>query len=475
MADQFLSQTQSLRQSQVLAPQLRQSLEMLQVPILELRALIEQEIQQNPTVEDEPVENEQLEVEEAVTDKEKEDEEFQQEFEELARLDEEWRDYFQQTQVKHRSRDDEEARRKFFMESLTQDQSLQEHLINQLAYTELVDFDRQIGEMIIGCIDDDGYLTTSLEELAASAGFDLTHLTTILGIIQEFDPIGVGSRDLRECLLSQIFRLGKSDSIEAEIVDKHLKELGARKYQEIARALKISVEEVQSIAQFIGTLEPKPGRSFSSESTTYVLPEIEIRKSKGVFVVITNDDQLPHLRISRHYRRLMEDKNTSTEVRSYIRDKIRAADFLIKSIDQRQQTIRNIAEEIVKVQEEFFEHGVSHLKPLTMAEVANVLGIHETTVSRAIANKYMSTPQGVFEMKYFFTPGFKTQDGTSVSNKTIKDTLLQLVANENPSKPLSDQAMAEALKEKGIKVARRTIAKYREELQILPSHMRKSF
>lgn len=475
MADQFLSQTQSLRQSQVLAPQLRQSLEMLQVPILELRALIEQEIQQNPTVEDEPVENEQLEVEEAVTDKEKEDEEFQQEFEELARLDEEWRDYFQQTQVKHRSRDDEEARRKFFMESLTQDQSLQEHLINQLAYTELVDFDRQIGEMIIGCIDDDGYLTTSLEELAASAGFDLTHLTTILGIIQEFDPIGVGSRDLRECLLSQIFRLGKSDSIEAEIVDKHLKELGARKYQEIARALKISVEEVQSVAQFIGTLEPKPGRSFSSESTTYVLPEIEIRKSKGVFVVITNDDQLPHLRISRHYRRLMEDKNTSTEVRSYIRDKIRAADFLIKSIDQRQQTIRNIAEEIVKVQEEFFEHGVSHLKPLTMAEVANVLGIHETTVSRAIANKYMSTPQGVFEMKYFFTPGFKTQDGTSVSNKTIKDTLLQLVANENPSKPLSDQAMAEALKEKGIKVARRTIAKYREELQILPSHMRKSF
>lgn len=475
MADQFLSQTQSLRQSQVLAPQLRQSLEMLQVPILELRALIEQEIQQNPTVEDEPVENEQLEVEEAVTDKEKEDEEFQQEFEELARLDEEWRDYFQQTQVKHRSRDDEEARRKFFMESLTQDQSLQEHLINQLAYTELVDFDRQIGEMIIGCIDDDGYLTTSLEELAASAGFDLTHLTTILGIIQEFDPIGVGSRDLRECLLSQIFRLGKSDSIEAEIVDKHLKELGARKYQEIARALKISVEEVQSVAQFIGTLEPKPGRSFSSESTTYVLPEIEIRKSKGVFVVITNDDQLPHLRISRHYRRLMEDKNTSTEVRSYIRDKIRAADFLIKSIDQRQQTIRNIAEEIVKVQEEFFGHGVSHLKPLTMAEVANVLGIHETTVSRAIANKYMSTPQGVFEMKYFFTPGFKTQDGTSVSNKTIKDTLLQLVANENPSKPLSDQAMAEALKEKGIKVARRTIAKYREELQILPSHMRKSF
>ena len=475
MADQFLSQTQSLRQSQVLAPQLRQSLEMLQVPILELRALIEQEIQQNPTVEDEPVENEQLEVEEAVTDKEKEDEEFQQEFEELARLDEEWRDYFQQTQVKHRSRDDEEARRKFFMESLTQDQSLQEHLINQLAYTELVDFDRQIGEMIIGCIDDDGYLTTSLEELAASAGFDLTHLTTILGIIQEFDPIGVGSRDLRECLLSQIFRLGKSDSIEAEVVDKYLKELGARKYQEIARALKISVEEVQSIAQFIGTLEPKPGRSFSSESTTYVLPEIEIRKSKGVFVVITNDDQLPHLRISRHYRRLMEDKNTSTEVRSYIRDKIRAADFLIKSIDQRQQTIRNIAEEIVKVQEEFFEHGVSHLKPLTMAEVANVLGIHETTVSRAIANKYMSTPQGVFEMKYFFTPGFKTQDGTSVSNKTIKDTLLQLVANENPSKPLSDQAMAEALKEKGIKVARRTIAKYREELQILPSHMRKSF
>jgi RNA polymerase sigma-54 factor len=449
---------------------------MLQVPILELRALIEQEIQQNPTVEDEPVENEQIEIEEAVADdKTKEDEDFQAEFEELARLDEEWRDYYQQTQVKHRSSDDEEARRKFFMESLTQGQSLQEHLVDQLSYTDLHDFDRQIGEMIIGCIDDDGYLTTSLDELAASAGFDLAHLTTILRIIQEFDPIGVGSVDLRECLLTQLIRVGKAESLEAEIVDRFLKELGARKYQDIARALKISVEEVQTVAKFIGTLEPKPGRSFSSEATTYVLPEIEIRKDKGKFIVITNDDQLPHLRISRHYRNLMEDKTTTTEVRAYIRDKIRAADFLIKSIDQRQQTIRNIAEEILKVQEEFFQHGVSHLKPLTMAEVANVLGIHETTVSRAIANKYMSTTQGVFEMKYFFTPGFKTQDGTSVSNKTIKDTLLTLVAKEDTAKPLSDQAMAEALKEKGIKVARRTIAKYREELQILPSHMRKSF
>jgi RNA polymerase sigma-54 factor len=475
MANQYLSQTQTMRQSQVLAPQLRQSLEMLQVPILELRALIEQEIQQNPTVEEDPGDTEPVEDDREQDERSEEDVEFDEKFEELARLDEDWRDFFKQTQVQHRSNDDEEARRNYFMDSLTQSESLQEHMLNQLSMSDLENFDRQIGEMIIGCIDDDGYMTTTLEDLAESAGFDLAHLNTILGYIQEFDPVGVGSRSLEECLLAQMIRMGKGDSVEARIIEFHLKELGAKKYHDIARVQKITVEEVQTVAHFIATLEPKPGRGFSSEAATYVLPEIEITWDKGNYVVIMNDDQLPHLRISGHYRKLMGDPDTKSEVKSYIRDKIRAADFLIKSIDQRQQTIRNIAEEIVKVQETFFDNGVSHLKPLTMAEVAAVLGIHETTVSRAISNKYMTTPQGIFEMKYFFTPGFKTSDGTSVSNKTIKDTILKLVAAEDTSKPLSDQAVAKALMDTGIKVARRTIAKYREELQILPSHMRKSF
>jgi RNA polymerase sigma-54 factor len=475
MANQYLSQIQTMKQSQVLAPQLRQSLEMLQVPILELRALIEQEIQQNPTVEEDPFDKDTEEAEAEPEERTEEEAEFDAKFEELARLDEEWRDYFKQTQVQHRSRDEEEARRNYFMDSLTQSQSLQEHLLEQLSLSSLEDFDRQIGEMVIGCIDDDGYMTTSLEDLAATASFDLPHLASILTFIQEFDPVGIGARSLQECLLTQVTRLGKGDSVEARIIEFHLKDLGAKKFHDIARAQKITVEEVQSIANFIATLEPKPGRSFSSESTAYVLPEIEIVRDKEKYVVIMNDDQLPHLRISGQYRKLMSDPTTKAEVKSYIRDKIRAADFLIKSIDQRQQTIRNIAEEIIKVQRTFFDEGVSQLKPLTMAEVAAVLGIHETTVSRAIANKYMTTPQGVFEMKYFFTPGFKTRDGTSVSNKTIKDTILNLVADEDTAKPLSDQAMATELANAGIKVARRTIAKYREELQILPSHMRKSF
>ena len=241
------------------------------------------------------------------------------------------------------------------------------------------------------------------------------------------------------------------------------------------RQLKISVDEVQDTAHFIARLEPKPGRMFVSDAPAYVLPEVVVQKIDGEYTVLLNNDHIPHLHISDHYRQLMSNAQTSADVKSYIREKIRAGMFLIKSIGQRQQTIFNIATEIVKVQKEFLDQGVTKLRPLTMAEVAAVVGIHETTVSRAIANKYMQTPRGTYEMKYFFTPGYKTASGATVSNKTIKDAIAQLVANEDQANPLSDQAMVEALQAAGTKVARRTIAKYREELKILPSHLRKSF
>jgi RNA polymerase sigma-54 factor len=275
-------------------------------------------------------------------------------------------------------------------------------------------------------------------------------------------------------LLLQLRRLGKEDSTAAHIVQHHLDELGGKKYAPIAKALHLSLEEVQQAARFIATLEPRPGRLFSAESPAYILPEVVVQKVGDDYVIVMNRDQIPHLRISKHYRQLMESPETANEVKSYIRDKVRAGAFLIKSIGQRQQTIYRIAAEIVKVQRDFFEQGVTALRPLTMAEVAGVLGIHETTVSRAIANKYMQTPRGTFEMKYFFTPGLKTADGKDISNKTIKDTNSQMIANEDPAHPLSDQDMVAGLAESGIKVARRTIAKYREELHILPSHLRKS-
>jgi RNA polymerase sigma-54 factor len=474
MAEQFLSQTQSQRLSMVLAPQLRQSLELLQVPMLELRSLVQQEMEQNPTLEDQPMETEQIEIEPAAEKKE-EDATLKDEFEKLARLDDEWREYFNQNQGAPRYSSEEAAKRQFFLDSLSQPESLQQHLMDQLALADLTEHDRQIGELLIGSTNEDGFLTSSLEELATTTGFAVPELENVLRLVQEFDPIGVASRDLRECLLIQLRRLGKGESLAATVVGDHLDALGARRFPDIARALKVSVDDVHDASRLIATLEPKPGRRFAPDATSYVLPEVIIQRVDGEYVIILNNDQIPHLHISDHYRRLMSDESTPADVKNYIREKVRAGMFLIKSINQRQQTIYNITKEIVSVQREFLDQGITHLRPLTMAEVAAAVGIHETTVSRAIANKYMQTPRGTFEMKYFFTPGYRTAGGQAVSNKTIKDAIAKLVAEEDPSNPLSDQLMVQKLGEMGTQVARRTIAKYRDELKILPSHLRKGY
>ncbi len=476
MAQPYLGLSQQQRMQMVLAPQLRQSLELLQVPMLELRTLVQQEMEQNPTLEEQPQDEvEQLEIEPAVNQAAEEESGIKDEFEKLARLDEEWRDYFNQNQTGPRYSSEEAARRQYFLDSLSQPESLQQHLMNQLALAGLSETDAQIGELLIGSINEEGYLSSPIDELAVTTGFPAPELERVLALVQDFDPIGVGARDLRECLLIQLRRLGKGDSLAADIVRGHLDDLGARRFAEIARALKCSVEDVHEAARLIGTLEPKPGRVFESDATSYVTPEVVVQKVDGEYVVILNNDQIPRLHISDHYRQLMSDENTSAEVKNYIRDKVRAGLFLIKSINQRQQTIYNIAKEIVAVQRDFLDNGVTHLRPLTMAQVAAIVGIHETTVSRAIANKYMQTPRGTFEMKYFFTPGYVTADGQSVSNKAIKDAIAKLVEEEDPAHPLSDQEMVKRLAEQGFTVARRTIAKYRDELKILPSHLRKGF
>lgn len=476
MADQFLSQSQQQRMSMVLAPQLRQSLELLQVSMLELRTLVQQEMEQNPTLEDQALEAEQIEIEPTAEESKAEEErDLKDEFEKLARLDDEWRDYFNQNQGAPRHNSEDAAKRQFFLDSLSQPESLQQHLMDQLMLADLGATERQMGELLIGSINDEGYLASPLEELAVTTGFAAEQLHDVLHIVQEFDPIGVGARDLRECLLIQIRRLGKEDSLAAAVVRDHLDALGARRFPDIARALKVPVEQVHDASRFVATLEPKPGRIYAADATSYVLPEVVVQRVDGDYVIILNNDQIPHLHISDHYRQLMSDGATPPDVKNYIREKVRAGMFLIKSINQRQQTIYNIAKEIVSVQREFLDQGITHLRPLTMNEVAAAVGIHETTVSRAIANKYMQTPRGTFEMKYFFTPGYRMADGQSVSNKTIKDAIANLVAEEDSGDPLSDQAMVKKLDGMGIKVARRTIAKYRDELKILPSHLRKGY
>lgn len=474
-----MSLSQEQRLQMVLAPQLRQSLELLQVPTLELRALVRAELEKNPTLEEPPENTTPIEDDEDSPGHAGADDpkalDFRKEFDALARLDDEWRDYFFQEENNRVFTAEAAERRQFFFDSIAQPESLQVHLINQLRLTDLDEESRAIGELIIGSINDDGYLTASIEEIAGSINADPGLFRTVLDVIQDLDPTGVGARDLRECLLIQLRRLDKSESLPAEIVRQHLELLAARKFQEIAKILKTTPEDVQKAADFIATLTPRPGSAYSGNSSAYIAPDVQIRKINGQYVVILNDEQIPHIRISRQYRSMMNDESSTPELRDYVQEKVRAGTFLIKSIQQRQQTIFNIATEIVKVQEEFLDHGVSHLKPLTMAQVAEAVGLHETTISRAVAGKHMRTPVGLFEMKYFFTPAIKTADGGSVSNKTVIDMIAGMVGGEDPKAPLSDQELMDQLKAKGIDVARRTVAKYRMALKIPPSHRRKTF
>ena len=482
-----LHQVQRLSLQQILAPQLQQSLHLLQVSSLELNQLVHEELQQNPLLEEVSKDEPRVEADgsgeadgssEAATpvaSEPTEDQDFKQEFETLAKLDEEWREYFSQTSSsRHRSAEADEQRQHFF-DSIIQQESLQQHLLQQLNFVEQTPELRKVAELIIGNINDDGYLLTPVEELAISSGIPLEQLQKALEAIQTFHPVGVGARNLKECLLIQLERLGKSESVEAAVVNQHLDDLGKKRFPEIARTMNLTLEQVQQIANFISTLEPKPGRMFTIEEHHYVAADVVVQRVDDDYTVLINDEQIPHLRISNTYKELMASTDKVADAKEYIRDKIRAGKFLIKSIHQRQQTIYNIAKVIVERQREFLDNGISHLRPLTMAQVAEVVGVHETTVSRAVANKYMQTPQGLYEMKFFFTPGFETASGTSLSNTSVKEQISQLVQHEDQTKPLSDQEIVALLKEKGIPIARRTVAKYRNELNILPSNLRKTY
>lgn len=488
-----LQLSQRLTQSLVLAPQLQQSLALLQAPTLELKALVEQELQQNPVLEEvaaaEPELQESGEREPEIQADPAEPpadlagdstangpvDDFQAEFERLVQLDQEWRDHFAQTNLPMRQSAEEEEKRQFMFDSLVAATSLSEKLLEQVRDSGLAGEQRSLAELIIGNIDDYGYLKASIEEISTATTIPAEKILEALKIIQTFDPPGVGSRDLRECLMLQLEREREEESLEYQIVRDFMEALGKRRIPEIARGTGRTVEEVQEALARIARLEPRPGRAFLPDNDQYVLPEVFVQRSGDDFVVTTNNEHVPHLRISNVYKDLMSQGENSAEVKNYIREKIRAGKFLIKSLHQRQATIANIAREIVKRQREFMDKGVAHLKPLTMVQVAEVVGVHETTVSRAVSGKYMETPQGVFEMKYFFTAGLQTDSGAGVSNTSVKDMIADIFKAEDASTPLSDQEVVKMLKEKGIVIARRTVAKYRTELNILPSNLRKVY
>jgi RNA polymerase sigma-54 factor len=497
---QGLQLAQRLTQSLVLSPQMQQSLALLQAPTLELKALVEQELQQNPVLEEVAVadteQSEKVKADEddspetpdpaeppadvtfdPATEKPNGDsaDEFLAEFERLAQVDQEWRDHFAQSNIPMRQSPEDEEKRQFMFDSLVAGTSLQEVLLEQARESTLTEEQRPIAEMLIGNIDDHGYLKANIDELAFSTNIPAEKIQAVLQVVQTFDPPGVGARDLQECLLRQLERAGEQDSVEYRIIRDYMEALGKRRIPEIARGLDLSVEDVQDAIGCIGRLEPRPGRAFLSDNNQYILPEVFVQRAGDEFIVTTNNEQIPHLRISNTYKDLMAQSGNSAEVLNYIREKIRAGKFLIKSLHQRQQTILNIGMEIVKRQREFMEKGVAFLKPLTMVQVAEVVGVHETTVSRAVSGKYIQTPQGIFEMKYFFTAGIQTSTGEGMSNTSVKDMIADMFRKEDPTKPLSDQEIVKMLQEKGIVIARRTVAKYRSELNILPSNLRKVY
>ncbi|MCX6972240.1 MAG: RNA polymerase factor sigma-54 [Verrucomicrobia bacterium] len=450
-----MEQIAGMALQQTMSPQMQQSLNILQAPLTELRQLVDIELRENPALEEVLPENPA------------------EERAQKSDLEDQWSDYYAQRATAEPWTKEALEKRQHFFDSQTRPQTLQEHLLEQLLTASWTKPEARIAVEIIGNLDEQGYFRTDLEDVAYAAGSDALEVERVLEKVQEFDPPGIAARNLGECLFLQLKRQGRQYSNEARIVRHHLEELGRKKLTEIANALDIPVQEVQHAAAAITKLDPRPGRAFLSEPEQIVIPEIIVERDGDDYLVRLSNEEIPVLRISDSYKDMLPD--SSREVRDYLREKIKGGKFFIRSIQQRQQTLMNIGREIVTRQREFLDHGPSHLRPMTMSQVADAVGVHETTVSRAASGKYIATPQGIFEIKYFFTHGYTNSDGEAVSNESVRQAILALVREESPRHPHSDQDMVQLLNEQGLAVARRTVAKYREQLGILPSHLRKSF
>jgi len=464
-------------QQQVLSPQMQQSLQLLQAPVAELRQLVASELASNPVLEEESagqVAPDGPEEESAGADPNPSSAESGN----SVSLQDEWRDYLPQSSAAGNWSAVDEERRNFLFESRASRPTLRSHVMDQAA--GFPDQELPLVELIAGSLDEDGYLRTSPEELASSAGVPEAAVERVMEKIRGFEPAGIGARDLAHCLLLQLTRRGEGNGLAARILRHHLQQLARHRYEEIARELRVPLSDVSAAARLISTLEPNPGRPFAESEEQGVIPDlIVLPKPDGEggddgFRVRLNEEELPRLKINKEYKELLAGRGQNEELLLYLREKIRGARFFMRSLEQRQQTLLAIGNQIVSRQEEFFRQGAGSLKPLIMAQIADAVGVHVTTVSRAVSGKYMETPQGLFEMKYFFTPGFQNSDGSAVSNETVKAAIRGMVDGESRHSPLSDQEIVEALAERGLKVARRTIAKYREQLGILPSHLRKN-
>ena len=464
-----------LVQKLILTPSLQQAIKLLPMSTLELSDMLNQEMVENPLLEEVPTEDLQP-VEAAPAAEKPATEEGPKN-----QKDEPWDDsdfeYFFGDYLDdgYRPRAPQEVKELPPIENtLSTPTSLSDHLLWQLSLQTDDDLTREIGSAVIGNLDEDGYLVASVDEIAAMGSWPIAEVERSLRLVQGFDPIGVAARDLQECLWLQLRHVGLEGTPTEKIVTEHMRLLQNHQVPEIAKKLGLSIEEIKDHIEIIRHLDPKPGSRYNQPQSHYVIPDVYVVKVEDQYVAVLNEEGLPQLRISPTYRRLLEKgSENSDETRAYVKDKFRSALWLIKSVEQRQKTIHKVANSIVNFQRDFLDHGIEHLRPLVLRDVANDIGMHESTVSRVVTNKYMHTPQGVFEMKFFFHSGISSSYGESVSSVTIKQRIRKIIEAEDARRPLSDSKIVSILQKEGLVLARRTIAKYREELKIPTSNQRK--
>jgi len=466
-----------LQQRLVMTPALQLAIKLLQLNRLELEATLQQEMVENPVLEEgeEPEEQtvaDRAEVEEAA---EKPDEAAAgtEELGDNFDADEFFAKMFDYQPTSPNMREQGEAPP--FENTLTASPSLVDHLVWQLEMTSLGPGQMAVCQAILGNLDESGYLRASCEEIAEMGPWPVLEVQRVLALVQELDPLGVAARDLRECLFLQLERLGAERGLPGIIVRDHMDALTAHRFKEIARVTHARVEEISAAVDIIRALNPKPGQQFNSESPRYIVPDVYVRKDGDDYIATVNDDGLPKLRVSRLYREMLRaDSGLSKQASEYLQEKMRSALWLIKSYGQRQRTIGKVAASILVYQHDFFDHGIAALRPMVLRDVAEDIGMHESTVSRVVNGKYMHTPQGLFEMRFFFHSGLGHASGSDVSSVSVKDKVKKLIESEEARKPMSDAAIAGRLKQGGLVIARRTVAKYREEMRIPASRARRT-
>ncbi len=476
-----LKQNLKLTQQLIMTPQLQQSIKLLQLSRLELADTINQELEENPLLEesrevgtgDDP----ETEIVPELDDMKVETKTREITGEGDGKEDFDWDGYLEDFGPMGVPYHREDADAPAFENMLTKTSSLSDHLMWQLNMSHFADVEKRVGVQIIGNLNSDGYLMATFEEIASIEDVDPVLVEDVLKKVQEFDPQGVAARDLKECLLTQIRFLDVDSLLPEKIVEDHLRDLETRNYANIARKLKVSIDDVQQAALVIIKLNPKPGLLYNEERSQYIIPDVFVFKVGDAYRIILNDDGLPKLRISNLYKKIMSgtENNGGERCKTYIRDKLQSATWLIKSIQQRQKTIYRVSESIVEHQMEFFDRGINYLKPMVLRDIADDVEMHESTISRVTTNKYMHTPRGIFELKYFFNSGINRIGDLQIASQSVKEKIKDIVSGEDNRKPYNDSQIVNILTGFDISIARRTVAKYREMLGILPSSKRKKY